>query len=285
MKKLLLLLAIFVFATMQGQTTQGGVAVPVAISEIMYNPPESGTDSLEFIEIHNYGLTSVNLNGWKFTKGILYTFPNYIMPAGSYLVLCADSEAFANFYGFAASKYTQALNNTPGDSIELRDGGNNIIDFVAYTNAAPWPNSATDATNPAGGGPSIQFCDFLLDNSDGANWAVSTIAVGSPVNAKQVYATPGAGCTGSGVGIIETAEQNGAKIYPNPVNNELSILINGNKQYTMQVYDVTGKLVMANTAVTGNNVYNVDGLTTGLYVARFNQTNSNKTFAVKFLKK
>ena len=447
MKKFLLALAILASLTMYGQSTQGALPT-VAISEVMYNPPESNTDSLEFIEIHNFGLTPVNLSGFQFTKGILYTFPNVQLPAGSYYVLCSDSVAFLNFYGFAANEFTQALNNN-ADSLILRDQFSNIIDEVNYKGTAPWPNGVTDATNPAGGGPSIEFCDFVQDNNTGNNWAVATNAIGGIVNGKQVYGTPGAACGGtinttiadiqiteimynnpgnddyefievynrgsvpanvsgytftSGitftfpntiiaaggylyltanpsiadnfygfnsypytgdlsntgeklqienavgnvidsltygsnapwptepdgdgnsltlcnaasdnsvatnwaaalnyvgnngpnaiyatiglvgctVGLVETAEKNGVKVAPNPVDNDLYIYVNGNKQFSMQVYDVTGKMVMAQTATAGTNNYNVDALPAGLYVARFNQTNANTTFAVKFLKK
>lgn len=445
MKKFLLALSVLASLAMYGQSTQG-VMPQIAISEIMYNPPESGTDSLEYIEIYNYGLTTVSMDGWEFTKGILFTFPNILLPAGSHYVLCADSAAFAGFYGFSARQYTQALNNTPGDTIQLKDNFSNLIDEVIYLNSAPWP---VGPPSPAAGGPSIEFCDFTLDNNVGANWAIATSPIGGIVNSLQVYGTPSAACSGtvnttiadiqiteimynnpgnddyefieiynrgttnadvsgytftsginftfpnatlppgafmylsvnpsiadnfygfssfpytgdlsnSGeklqienavgdiidsltysnqgpwpgdpdgdgssltlcnaatdnsvatnwsaalnyignngpdaiyatiltvgctVGLIETAEQNGVKLAPNPVENDLYIYINGNKQFSMQVYDVTGKMVMATTAASGINNYNVDALPAGLYVARFNQTNSNSTFAVKFLKK
>ena len=35
----------------------------IVITEIMYNPPESGTDSLEFIEIYNKGEGTIDLSG------------------------------------------------------------------------------------------------------------------------------------------------------------------------------------------------------------------------------
>jgi hypothetical protein len=35
------------------------------ITEIMYNPPESGTDSLEYIEVYNAGTAAVDMNGFN----------------------------------------------------------------------------------------------------------------------------------------------------------------------------------------------------------------------------
>ncbi|MDP4281463.1 MAG: lamin tail domain-containing protein, partial [Bacteroidota bacterium] len=47
----------------------------IVISEIMYNPPESGQDSLEFIELYNNDTAAINLHNYYFSNGIQYTFP------------------------------------------------------------------------------------------------------------------------------------------------------------------------------------------------------------------
>jgi len=41
----------------------------IVITEIMYNPPESGTDSLEFIELMNNDTVTVNLLDFFFASG------------------------------------------------------------------------------------------------------------------------------------------------------------------------------------------------------------------------
>ena len=47
----------------------------IIISEIHFNP--NGPDEArEFIEIKNVGQEIVDLSGWEFTNGILYTFPD-----------------------------------------------------------------------------------------------------------------------------------------------------------------------------------------------------------------
>ncbi|NCP46491.1 MAG: lamin tail domain-containing protein, partial [Flavobacteriales bacterium] len=54
----------------------------LVITEIMYNPPESGTDTSEFIEIYNNGASAINLQDFTCTGGI-YTFPNVNLAAGA----------------------------------------------------------------------------------------------------------------------------------------------------------------------------------------------------------
>ncbi|MBK6497626.1 MAG: lamin tail domain-containing protein [Saprospiraceae bacterium] len=59
----------------------------IVISEISYNPPESGTDSLEYIEIYNAGNAGVNLKDYKFSKGVDFTFPDTTLGSHKYLLI------------------------------------------------------------------------------------------------------------------------------------------------------------------------------------------------------
>lgn len=179
------------------QTPQGGQPLAV-FSEIMYNPPETNADSLEFVEIQNTSGGPLNLGGWKLENGILFTFPNVTLQANQVIVISGDSTAFLAFYGFPTLQYDQALNNSPGDTIVLRDNNNSIIQQIVYRNAAPWP---TGTPSPAGGGPSIEFCYINNPNSNNnpAGWTVNTTPFtggqfNGLVNGIQVFATPGQSC-------------------------------------------------------------------------------------------
>ena len=67
--------------------TQGIIYYDLVITEIMYNPPESGTDSLEFIEIYNNGTDAVNMDGFTFVDGVEYTFPNIDILPDEYVLV------------------------------------------------------------------------------------------------------------------------------------------------------------------------------------------------------
>ena len=79
MKKFFTLLTICFFAW---QATQA----QLVITEISYNPPESGTDSLEYIEIFNSGTSDINVKDFKFTKGIDYSFPDPLIKSKAYFL-------------------------------------------------------------------------------------------------------------------------------------------------------------------------------------------------------
>ena len=73
----------------------------------MFHPasvPEN--ESREWLELYNLpGTGSTDLSGWKFTKGIRYTFPaGTLLPEGSMLIVAADVAAFqAANPGFAGT--------------------------------------------------------------------------------------------------------------------------------------------------------------------------------------
>jgi hypothetical protein len=80
---------------------------PIVINEIMYNPG-SGNQNEEYIELYNITAQPVSLydymtnEPWKFTDAIEYTFPSdpvVTMPAGGYLLVVKDLDAFAARYG------------------------------------------------------------------------------------------------------------------------------------------------------------------------------------------
>src|SRR5205809_5597671 len=77
----------------------------VVINEIMYHPaPDVPEDTgQEWVELYNKGPTSVNLNGWKLTKTVDFTFPNTTLPADGYLVVAANVSTFHTRYPSVAN--------------------------------------------------------------------------------------------------------------------------------------------------------------------------------------
>ncbi len=188
----------------------------IAISEIMYNPPGATGVSEEFLEIHNYGDASVDLTGWRFTKGVDYAFPaSLLVPGRGYLAIPADRAAFT-------AKYPTASNVTAtgwGAGGSLGNGGELVrlvnalgekVDEVEYADEGDWavrkivgvwdstntpgdapPNLDTDpglewitAADPDpelgnAGGSSLQLRNPALTNDSGQNWEAGLPTPGS----------------------------------------------------------------------------------------------------------
>lgn len=124
----------------------------------------------EFVEIYNADSFSVDLSGWKFAKGIEYTFPQgYILPKGEYLVIAQDAATLKA--GFALPSSSRVLGNYKGrlrsekDILELYDKDNKLVDKVEYKLGFPFPmvGTAEKAT-------SLQLIHYQLDNNRGGHW-------------------------------------------------------------------------------------------------------------------
>ncbi|MBK9257455.1 MAG: lamin tail domain-containing protein [Saprospiraceae bacterium] len=166
----------------------------LVITEISYNPPESGPDSLEYIELYNAGQNAISLKDYRFTKGITYTFPDTAIQAGQYMLVVKNTNTFLNAYGLVALGWSQdplsgnALNNS-GEPVEITDAAGNVVLLFTYSRLAPWP---TEVDGTDGNGKSIELCSPLSDPNDGTNWKVSENDLGFMINGKQIFGTPGA---------------------------------------------------------------------------------------------
>jgi len=156
------------------------------ITEIMYNPPESGTDSLEFIELYNNGASPVDLNGYSMV-GVNHVFAPQVVNPGEYVVIAVNPMAIQNTFGYSTSIawMSGGLSNS-GETVMLIDTAGNVVDSVRYDDAMPWPLA------PDGLGSSLVMCDYSLDNSDGANWVASLDSTGVFIGGLELIGSPGA---------------------------------------------------------------------------------------------
>ncbi len=159
------------------------------ITEISYNPPESGPDSLEYIEITNTADFGASLAGFYFSEGVEYTFGDVMVPSGAAVVVAIDSVVMFNNFGVQTLQWTDGALTNSGEDIILNAPDSSVMDVVDYSASSPWPSFA-DGT--AGAGASIELCDPNTDNNDGANWIASTNDVGVEINGRKLYGSPGA---------------------------------------------------------------------------------------------
>jgi hypothetical protein len=177
---------------------------PIVIAEIMYHPPDAGTNDNvadEFIELRNITGAPVPLydpayptNTWRFLDGVTFVFPQgVVIPAnGEFLVVSFDPAnapaalaAFRSKYNIdpgvpVFGPYGGRLDNG-GESLELykpdppqsgsvADAGfvpYILVDRVSYSDVAPWPIAAD------GGGSSLQRVSPDEYGNDPINWVAA----------------------------------------------------------------------------------------------------------------
>lgn len=212
----------------------------LVITEIMYNPPESGTDSTEYIEIYNNDSVAVNLNDYSFSQGIVYTLPNITLDTGNYLLLSVDSMGFYNRYGKSAYQWTSSSLANGGEGIVLKDNLNRTVDSVDYDDGAPWPTSANGSVWANGGGTSLVLCNPDSNNANGSNWALCTDSVSTPfVNGRRIYGSPGTGDNSCASFNATLIQQNKTSCDTSVGTGSITVALEGGfKPYSFNMYNL-----------------------------------------------
>jgi regulation of enolase protein 1 (concanavalin A-like superfamily) len=150
----------------------------IVINELMYDPI-SGNDDDQYVELYNQGTNTVNLNGWQFTSGITFTFPNISIAPNGYLVVARNmTNLFAKYpnlnSGNTVGDYSGKLSHN-GELVELDQpetlyGTNTIYveeDEVTYGTGGRWGEWSS------GGGSSLELIDPRANHRLASNWADS----------------------------------------------------------------------------------------------------------------
>ncbi len=187
-----------------------GQAESAIVINELHTHPDVKTELVEFIELYNAGSAEVDLTGWQFTEGVLYTFPaGTKLAADGYLIVARDPSAIrAKWYPgrtrfpeyLILGPYAGALDND-GERIVLRDATGAVADEVEYQLGFPWP-TVGDAVPEmqSGAGRSLQLVNPAFDNDLGGSWrsALPTplaanknvLAVNIPPHVRQVKHSP-----------------------------------------------------------------------------------------------
>src|ERR1700757_2829355 len=122
------------------------------------------------------------------------------------------------------------------------------------------------ATSPA----TYQWLD-CYNNKVAISGATSQTYTGT-TNASYAVAITLNGCTDTSVcrltqltGIASFASNNSVDVYPNPTNGLFSIEVKSSEKQTMQVFDVTGKLVLSQVIQRGKTNVDASSLPNGVY--------------------
>jgi hypothetical protein len=140
----------------------------VVINEFHYDP-DIPTEQVEFIELHNTGAEAVELSGWRIDEAVDYTFASGAsIAAGGFLAVAQNAAEFQTKFGFAPFGVWETGDKlaNEGETIELRDAANGLVDAVTYKLGFPWPTTG-DA------GSSLELINPGLDNDLGGSWRSS----------------------------------------------------------------------------------------------------------------
>ena len=213
-----------------------------------------------------------------------------VTPADSIYITANDSDQFTTINGLIF------LHNTRPDSIIVRwhlasdtiPTGWTIL-FCDNNNCYQLP-TAPKTSSPIAPGDSI---DMHAEFSPACIGGVGTMKIGATAERASddsilasfifTYKASIANDCPSG---INTIDDNAISIFPNPTNNQLSI--NGltyGHAVGIQIIDLQGRIISSESSIAANQLsINVSSLTTGLYLIKVTDLQSNQTSVKRFSK-
>jgi len=164
-----------------------GEITDIVINEINYNP-NSGSDSGDWLELHNMSPFSANISGWKLHyQNNAYTIPTGIVIApNDFLVLVENVGLFSSQFPTVSNFISVPgleLNND-NDRLFLYSDFSCMIDSVAYSDNNPWPMGAD------GFGASLSVINPISDNANPINW-MALQGVKTPGSSNEIVCGPG----------------------------------------------------------------------------------------------
>ncbi len=169
-----------------GTTNSAPRVDDIVINEIMYGPiSEEAQD--EYVELYNKGAAAVDVSGWRFTRGINFTFSaNSSIPAGGYVVVAKDKahllgnyanlnngNTFGNFGGTLSRDGERValakpeVNLTTNGQQVLTNIAYLVVEEVTYGPGGRWGKWANQ------GGSSLELIDARSNHRLAYNWADS----------------------------------------------------------------------------------------------------------------
>jgi len=229
-----------------GKQVDMGVKLPrisiepdVLICQFYIDPLNNGHP--EFLALYNPSTKTIDLSGYRFTKGITAAIPagTLLDPGDTLFVSSAylDWERNINQVTWEEGK----LSNE-GEAVEIRNNYDMVADFIRYAPENGWPALAFNDDYV------MNLKSASLDNHFGENW-----------EALQLWQ----------VTSVKPVLQQEMLVYPNPATNKLTVNVPGHTGQTVQFYSGLGRLVyQSETDADGEIVWDVSSLNEGIYLVK-----------------
>ena len=147
----------------------------VVFNEVMYNPSGEGNGQQEWVELFNQLAVDVDLSEWTLGDGVSFEFPEgTTIGGGQYLIVASDPENFTQQTDVAALGPLQRRLSNAGETIELRDNSQRLMDYLPYDDDGNWPVVAD------GSGASLAKADPMSGSRLVENWGHSGRVGGTP---------------------------------------------------------------------------------------------------------
>ena len=203
------------------------------------------------------------------------------VPGTSYTITLTGTHTGVAKFGFELT--AEDISNAKIGSFNITNSTEtqltNAMHAVTHTGSGLTPTNDSktwsfDWTAPVAGSGSVTFY-ASLNAADGNNSTTGDV----------IYNTNYTYTEDLSIGIDNETQNNSFRIFPNPVNNVLSIETTSNQHYEVKILDITGKLIISdqfNGGLETTNI-NISTLPKGSYIIQIQ--NNDTQFSKQFIKR
>jgi len=207
------------------------------ITEIMYNPPESGVDQLEFIKVTNVSERVIDLEGISLRGVTLNIDTTYLLGPNAFVLFCEKRQIIDSLLGIDAIEWETGSLSNSGETLSLINANGQIIDSVAYRSNGDWPREAN------GQGYSLFFCPAnSMSNDDPSNWFLGQEAYDG-IDSSEVYLSLNNDCLSQ---LVNVSLVNKHNIEFSQYISHFEILKEG--LFEVTIFDLQGKTIFYSIA-------------------------------------
>lgn len=239
----------------------------------------SSTQYVEGSVLVNNGGKSVTVpvgKGTTYSPVILGAVPT---ASATYTVEYFDTNSDTNF-----SHTSRSASFPAGDAGIIND--KEYWD-ISSTNGVPVDVTFTYADAPVWATKTINETSIRVAHWDGVQWNSETANVNDTNNTVTFNATSFSPFSLFGADVTLSTDDNtftsGFKMFPNPASSFLNISSSNNNILNYEIYDISGRLIKKENVENKNSQIFVNNLASGVYLIKFTESDSNKSFTKKLI--
>jgi len=250
----------------------------IVINEINYNSSDE-FDTGDWIELYNADTVDIDISGWIFMdsdNSHKFLFPDgFILESSAYVILCRQLDRFSDQFPDVKNiigEFDFGLSSN-GELIRLYDDNDVLIDSLTFGIESPW------ASEPNGGGPTLELNSPEADNSFAGNW-----------HASKKHGTPGMK-NGTDTSIKDIELKLVIYNIPNPFSKLSRIIVETESECnaTIKIFNSLGQelaVLFTGQLIMGSNEFmlNASHFSAGIYYCQLNTDFCTKTLVLSHIK-
>ncbi len=249
-------------------------------SDLFFSEYIEGSSQNKALEVYNPTSNVINLSNYHIYRYLnggtavndTLVMAGFLAPGATYNIVNPDTVSPPNAALLAVEDTLHTVTFFNGDDALALFNGTTMIDIIGDVGGAdPGAEWAVD-TGSTKENTLVRKANIFVGTTNWVTGATQWDVYGQNDFSHYGSHTMNA-CSGAGINDEPSFE---VTLYPNPTTGPLTFTTD-NIDYSLQIFDLTGKVVMSKTHLSKNTQIDMSGLSNGIYMVKLNQGGNQLT--------